>query len=294
MDTKKLVYTKATKLAPRFCELRRLTLAILLAVGIAITVLAFTVHSGQTLPTEAQALSVDRSYGFIDQERGTTLHIQLDPSRPQNGRFDFASPGVGRFESIGTGVTTKVQGDGSATMQYDGRATLNRGAALDEVFGALSVPSGKSETVSIHFDAKMERDRHTLTAQLSFDGRVYRLDSRTSPRDADKTLAIITDAVARQDWAKLYEQACRPFRARVSRDAFITWIGGDLGALGSVTGVKVVSGPTYASARSGYHLATARLALTLRGKDSTITRMADATLVLDGGQWRFWSFDPVK
>ncbi len=119
------------------------------------------------------------------------------------GRFNFASPGVGRFESIGTGVTVKAQGDGSATMQYDGRATLDRGAALDEVFGALSVPSGKSGTVSVRFDAKMGRDRHTISAQLSFDGQVYKLSSRTSPRDADKTLAIITDAIARQDRAQL-------------------------------------------------------------------------------------------
>ena len=67
-------------------------------------------------PSAAQATDpVSRDYGYIDQDNGAFLNVQLNPLHPSAGEFLIAVPGQGLFVSD-TPATLTVAGNGVTTV----------------------------------------------------------------------------------------------------------------------------------------------------------------------------------
>jgi hypothetical protein len=82
-------------------------------------------------------------------------------------------------------------------------------------------------------------------------------------------------------------------RGTVSQADFATWFGSDLQSLGTLTGVRVLVAPTYATERMGYTAAGGLLELTLTNGGTTSVRWLQVVLIFDNGAWKFNTFVPL-
>ncbi len=255
-------------------------------------VLTLAWSGGRVAVTGAQDPPSGEPAGFIDQARGTYLVLQLDASQPDAGRFTFAVPGVGVFVGDAPATVDPPAATGVA-VRYAGAGTLDSAAVQDPVFTLWTALSGQAVPVTFQLVAQIGPDRTIATAQLVYASQVYLLTTQPAPQTADAVAANIADSFARQDWARLYGYGYRRLQATMTQDAFIAWQTKDVQAQGSVTGARVATAPVYSAHEAGYTTAVAQLVLTLTGNGTATTRALDAVLVLDGGTWKFQTFQPV-
>ncbi|MGE0597801.1 MAG: hypothetical protein AB7J35_11635 [Dehalococcoidia bacterium] len=73
-----------------------------LAASVVYAVTGFEGHSGPALANDPE----DLEHGYVDQDTGLFVAIQLNPAHEEAGRFTVALPGVGLFVPSGVATLT--------------------------------------------------------------------------------------------------------------------------------------------------------------------------------------------
>ena len=190
---------------------------------------------GPLHPTPAQATdTVSRDYGYIDQDNGAFLNVQLNPLHPSAGEFLIAVPGQGLFVSD-TPATLTVAGNGVTTVSYSGTGHKDAGAKIDSTYGVFTSPSGQDEAVSFTLTAVVAADFKSATASLVVGSSTFTLTAPVAAHTAEIAGSAFLQAFVSGNFGAAYDGFESAFAQKVSRASFVA---GATAAAGASNGVQ--------------------------------------------------------
>ena len=172
-------------------------------------------------PSVARATDpVSREYGYIDQDNGTYLNVQLNPLNRSAGEFLIAVPGQGLFVADAPATLT-VAGNGVTTVSYSGTGHKDAGAKIDSIYGVFTSPSGQDEALSFTLIATVAADFKSATASLTVGASTFTLSAPVAAHTAEPAGSAFLQAFVSGNFGAAYDGFESAFAQKVSRTSFI-------------------------------------------------------------------------
>lgn len=265
---------------PTFTSSLRVAAAGLVAAGVCAVLGAGTAVSNADAPADP----VPSGYvGLQDASSGAHAEIQVDPSASDAGAITIGLPGTGLVWA-----TAVISGSGTSSVvqiRYDGDASLDAGAQLDDEFGWNNTVSGDLRTVHLRLVGHVDSRSHAGVLNVWVDDRKFQISSADVPTGSALS-SLVTRYVAAMrahDAGAMYDLSDSNMHAATTRKAFVDQAASDPFFAG-LTDVATSGSATVSTNESGVRYAT----ITLTARSGGQSQSGLLTLVWDHGAWRVY------
>jgi hypothetical protein len=231
-------------------------------------------------------------YGYLDQDSGMFVSIQLSTLHEDAGRMTIAVPGVGLFVPVGAADLT-VNGNGTTSFEYTGAARLDADATLDPVYGVFLSPSGNSTEVQVEIAGEASSDYIGATITVEYDNNTYVLEATAAAHDATGAASDFLQEVVDGDWAAAYAFFESAFQAKVTEQDFVAAASAGIASGDDVTGFSVRPETWIYSGEpgSGPHTAYGWVTLEVEEGSTPSSHLMLIAMVEEERDWRVITMD---
>lgn len=253
-------------------RLRRRSAVVTIAATLAVLALGAAAVRSATAPTHVMT--------FVDERRGLSLSIELEPSASDAGHFVFRVAGRGAYTAT-AGSAMRALTPTSVVVHYEGPAQLRRSGGAGP-----SVP----HTVRVSLQAQIDPAHHTAQATLTHGAARFHLVVAAIGRgDLEPTLRAFEAAAANDDGAAIYELLSSDYTSRQTRDAFAQQWAEQSAQNGRLTALRRTATSDVSTSDLGMTTVTASYSADARlpgGVTQTVS--FDAVFLRQGDAWRLW------
>lgn len=233
--------------------------------------------------------SESRQVGFLDQQNGNYITIELNLDRVDVGRFAVAIPGVGVLDTP-TAASVSVDGNGTLTVSYSGIAWVDGEAVVDPTFGWDVRRTGAATEVALSVSGTVNSDLATSEFTIEVDAVAYTVSTSPAQHDAEVNAADALDAFAAEDWATVYDLSSRQLRGDESQSQFETDMASETSGQPIIANWRFLTAFDYKGLPGrGTPIARVLLAATMTDESLVVSSLA---MIMEGGEWKVWSMDP--
>lgn len=215
---------------------------------------------------------------FVDDRRGLSLSIELEPSASDAGHFVFRVEGRGAYAAT-VGSAMRVLTPTSVVVRYEGPAQFRPAAGL-------SLPT----TVTVSLQAQIDPAHHTAQGTLTHGANRFHLVVAAVGRGGiESTLQAFEAAAANDDGAAIYELMSTDYTLRQTREEFARQWAEQSVQFGRVTALRRIA--TSDPQTSDLGITTIKVSYSADAQlPGSVAKAVsfDAVFLREGDAWRLW------